>query len=139
MMKSGLNDLPCDLSRSNGRTQTQGQGDYPKAQKYYERALEVAREIGEQRGLARTLSKLGVILSNQGDIGGARQLYNESLQISKLKGQERSTLRPLFPLRLFDLDTEPRQMHLLAPKRDHRVHFCSSASRDVTSKQRDGA
>ena len=64
-------------------------GNYSLARKHYNIAVEIARKIGAEQGLAATLHELGRLAQGQGQIDEARRLYNESLEIKKKLGDQR--------------------------------------------------
>lgn len=63
-------------------------GDHERAERFYEQALELRRELGEQRAIALTLNNLGVIAQFRGDYGRATTLHEESLDIFRSLGDE---------------------------------------------------
>ena len=67
------------------------QGDYGAAVKLHSEALQLRREIGDQRGIGASLSNLGVIARSQGDYHRAVQLYEESLALFRQLGNDAST------------------------------------------------
>ena len=53
----------------------------PRPRRCISRAWRSARELGDQRGIATSLSNLGVLAASQGDYAAARTLFEESLAI----------------------------------------------------------
>jgi|GEM_PF-1326316 len=58
----------------------QSQNQFPKARKYYEKALS---ETLEKDNKATILNNLGILLSDNNDMSGAKSAYEEALQISR--------------------------------------------------------
>ena len=56
-------------------------GDIPKTLEYWNRGLEITREIDDKQGLATTLNNLGYIFKSQGDIEKALEYYHESISL----------------------------------------------------------
>ena len=56
-------------------------GRYADARRAAERGLAVYRELGDQSGVARSLSNLGAILHAQGELGEAAALLDESIEL----------------------------------------------------------
>ncbi len=65
-----------------------GQGDYDSARLLYEENLSILRELGNQRGIALTLSNLGLISHELGDHAGARALFEQSLKTQRELGDQ---------------------------------------------------
>jgi predicted ATPase/DNA-binding SARP family transcriptional activator len=64
------------------------QGDYAAAHALYGESLEIRRQLGDQRGMARSLGHLGRLALDQGELSTARALLEESLAIErKLDGR----------------------------------------------------
>ena len=57
------------------------QGNYPDAQKYFEEAILISRELGNQPNLGGALANLGEVLLNQGYYARAHASLTESLQL----------------------------------------------------------
>ena len=55
-------------------------GDYPRARTLAESALALNEELGDEEGVARTLSNLGAILHAQGDLTRAAQILDECIR-----------------------------------------------------------
>jgi predicted ATPase len=55
-------------------------GDYPRARTLAETALALNEELGDEEGVARTLSNLGAILHAQGELARAAQLLDECIR-----------------------------------------------------------
>lgn len=64
----------------------QRQGDYQPAYTLAQSAVELARRLGEARGLAYALNNLGIVSLSTGDNPRARALAEESLAICKQEG-----------------------------------------------------
>jgi non-specific serine/threonine protein kinase len=58
-------------------------GDFPAARAYHEDSLAIARELSDQRGIARAANSLGDLHLRQGDFAAARALCEEALAISR--------------------------------------------------------
>jgi tetratricopeptide (TPR) repeat protein len=58
-------------------------GNLSRAVDYYQRSLQLFRQIGDRRGEGKTLNQLGNILLLQGDHGGGKQYYDQFLSISR--------------------------------------------------------
>jgi predicted ATPase/DNA-binding SARP family transcriptional activator len=56
-------------------------GRYADARRYAERGLRVYRELGDQSGVARSLSNLGAILHAQGELAEAAATLDESIAL----------------------------------------------------------
>lgn len=55
-------------------------GAHQAARTYQEEALRIRRALGDKRGVAYSLSNLGVIVFEQGDVAGARSLWLQALE-----------------------------------------------------------
>jgi tetratricopeptide (TPR) repeat protein len=62
-------------------------GDYPGALSAHEAALAIAREIGDQRGVAVGQFQLGTLAYLQGDLAGAERAYHEALATFRALGE----------------------------------------------------
>jgi predicted ATPase len=62
------------------------QGDYPRAKAFAEQNLDLFRVLGDQRGIANTLSNMGAMAVEQGDYTEARPLLVESLALRRSLG-----------------------------------------------------
>jgi tetratricopeptide (TPR) repeat protein len=58
-------------------------GDFPAARAYHEDSLVIARELSDQKGMARAANSLGDLRLRQGDPAAARVLCEEALAISR--------------------------------------------------------
>jgi predicted ATPase len=59
-------------------------GDYAKAVALYEESLALARELGDQTGIARALTQQGGnVFALRGDLDAAMALFEESLELSR--------------------------------------------------------
>ncbi len=61
-------------------------GDFPAARAYHEDSLAIARELSDQKGMARAAISLGNLRSFQGDHAAAKVLCEEALAISRNLG-----------------------------------------------------
>lgn len=57
------------------------QGDYAAARAYYEESLEIRRELGDPRTVARSLGHLGDVAHQTGSYAEAQALFEESLAL----------------------------------------------------------
>jgi non-specific serine/threonine protein kinase len=62
-------------------------GDYDHTTKHAFQSLTIERELGNQRGMARSLNTLGNSAYYQGDLGQAQRLHEESLAINRQLGE----------------------------------------------------
>ncbi|HEU5315006.1 MAG TPA: tetratricopeptide repeat protein [Chloroflexota bacterium] len=67
------------------------QGDYAAARALFERCLDRRRDLGDRRGVARTLCAIGAVVRQQGDRGTARTLFEESLAAARDVGDGPAT------------------------------------------------
>jgi len=67
--------------------------DYPAARSALEKSLALSRQIGDERGVAFALFRLGHAMQGEGDDNGARRLWEESLHISSGHGKEWGIVR----------------------------------------------
>ena len=58
-----------------------GQRDYAVAEKYVGESIELARQFGDQAGLAVGYNALAVLRKEQSDLAGARKLFDQTLTI----------------------------------------------------------
>ncbi len=63
-------------------------GDYPTARSLLEESLAIQRQLGEQAGIAISLSNLGAAAIQRGDHAVARSLHEESLAIRRQLGDK---------------------------------------------------
>ena len=66
------------------------QGDYAAAEARHREALAIWRQLGNQRGIARSLISLGSIASSRGELSAARELYEDALTIAREIGDRRN-------------------------------------------------
>jgi tetratricopeptide (TPR) repeat protein len=66
------------------------QGEYPAANAHHEESLAIWRELGDRRGIARTLLALGNAVYSQGNELAAESLYGQSLTIERELGDQRA-------------------------------------------------
>jgi predicted ATPase/DNA-binding CsgD family transcriptional regulator len=59
------------------------QGDYGKAMALHEQSLTLARELGDQKGIALALLTRGIVTTWLGDLDAATALIEESLEVSR--------------------------------------------------------
>ncbi|MBI3460793.1 tetratricopeptide repeat protein, partial [Candidatus Acetothermia bacterium] len=64
------------------------QGDYERAKELLKEGLEFSQKIGEKRGVADSLNKLGSIAFMQGDYAAARAFLEQSLAIRRELGDK---------------------------------------------------
>jgi len=64
------------------------QGDYGRAMALYEKSLALARELGDQKGVAMALHGRGLVTTWQGDFDAATALFEESLEVSRKLGDK---------------------------------------------------
>jgi len=87
------NDALIDPLRAKGLRQLSAlaliQGDYPLARTSAEHALSLNEELGDEEGVARTLSNLGAILHAQGDMARAAEILDECIRRCTILGQAR--------------------------------------------------
>jgi non-specific serine/threonine protein kinase len=58
-------------------------GDFPAARAFHEDSLAMARDLSDQKGIARATISLGNLRLRQGDLGAAQALCEEALAISR--------------------------------------------------------
>ncbi len=66
--------------------------DYPKAQMFFEEALRLWQELGDQAEIAGTLARLGIVALELGDYERSQALYEEFLSISESLGDAKGML-----------------------------------------------
>lgn len=76
------------------------QGEFQRAEEYGQRALVMARKLGDRRQMALALHDLGFNANNQGHFGAMRQYMEEALEIARDLGQI-----PLQGLMLMEIGT----------------------------------
>lgn len=93
LLERGLRRLPSDdvrriallnlASRSHWL-----QGRYGESRALAAEALELARESGQQRGIASSLNNLGIVADREGDYAAARDYHQQSLAIQGAMGDQ---------------------------------------------------
>ncbi|HLO33261.1 MAG TPA: tetratricopeptide repeat protein, partial [Anaerolineales bacterium] len=68
---------------------TARQGDYVRAKEPLDESLELSRELGDKRGMARSLHTSGMVASLQGDYAAARVAYEAGFALLKETGDKR--------------------------------------------------
>ena len=71
------------------------QQDYDRAGPLYEERITLARELGDEEGVAHCLSELAAIATRRGDYQRAEGLLEESLELSRRPGNEQNMVRVL--------------------------------------------
>ncbi len=71
------------------------QRDYAVSEKFVKAGIDIARELGEQAGLAVGLNALGVMRREQMDLTGAQQLFESCLPIWRELGEQKGIARTL--------------------------------------------
>ena len=64
------------------------QGDLAAAQKMYEEALSIQREIGDKDSQANTLNSIANVLADKGNQAGAKAKYEEALAVFRETGSQ---------------------------------------------------
>ncbi len=64
------------------------QGDFTAGKHHHERALEMRRELGDQKGVAGSLNNLANIANDQGHLTEAEGLYAQALEINHAMGNK---------------------------------------------------
>ena len=85
-------DVPKEIRADALRWQSKfvaRQGDYARAKEPLEESLELSRELGDKRGVAKSLHNAGMVFSLQGDYTAAKASYEESLALLKGTGDKR--------------------------------------------------
>lgn len=80
---ASLRQVEADSLRNLGSISLLFEHDYAGARIYFEQALYIYHEIGNQAGEGRTLGNLGVASTTLSDYAGARAYYERALQISR--------------------------------------------------------
>lgn len=65
------------------------QADYPEARSYYERSLDIARQIGDRMREAGVLGNLGTIAQHDRDFELARDRFQQAMEIARELGNRR--------------------------------------------------
>lgn len=81
-------------------------GYYAKAKTYFEKAISVAKDLGEQRYTAYYLNNLAISEKELGNYERAEQLYREALKLGKQLGEYVSCVRNLNNLALLLTNVE---------------------------------
>ncbi|HXX96434.1 MAG TPA: tetratricopeptide repeat protein [Candidatus Bathyarchaeia archaeon] len=63
-------------------------GRYEESLSNFQLLLEIKRQLGDQKGIARTSNNIGLIHDKRGECKQALELYNQSLEISKKLGDQ---------------------------------------------------
>ena len=71
------------------------QADYASADPLFREALDIARQLGDKRGIAVSLNALGVNDRNRGEPAGAHSLFEESLGLWRELGDQKAVARAL--------------------------------------------
>jgi tetratricopeptide (TPR) repeat protein len=71
------------------------QGDYASSATLIRESLDIARELGDKKGVAVSLNALAVNSRDQGDIAVARSLFEDSLVLWRELGDEKVVARSL--------------------------------------------
>ncbi len=66
--------------------------DYPRAQRFFEEALQLWQELDDQAEIANTLARLGIVALELGDYERSQALYEECLRVSETLGDARGML-----------------------------------------------
>jgi len=69
--------------------------DFDHARIMYRQSLEISRESGDKRGMARPLNNLAVLAHAQGDYGQAADLFEQSLALKRELGDRAGTASSL--------------------------------------------
>lgn len=64
------------------------EGDVSAAQSFYEAGIALARDTGDEAGLAMSLNNLGIVCQDLGDYSRARDLLKESLDLERRLGSQ---------------------------------------------------
>ena len=77
-------------------------GRYEEAQRYLERSLAIAREIGDKARIARALQPLCAVALAQGDFAGARRHAEKALSLAEELGNQRELAGALITVAQLD-------------------------------------
>lgn len=80
------------------------QGDLSAAQELLERALALAKQLGDETARGRCLNNLGNVLNLKGDLDGAAALFTESLELAREARDQYQEAIILNNLALIDMD-----------------------------------
>lgn len=64
------------------------EGDFSAAQSFYEAGIALARDTGDEAGLAMSLNNLGIVCQDLGNYSRARDLLRESLDLERRLGSQ---------------------------------------------------
>ena len=105
LLKAALASLPPDPIRADAfyqmgdvaymRRFMREEGDWQTALDYHKRALAARQQIGDQRGICLSLSRIGILHERQDDDDTAMQLYQEAVELGQTIGFPQGTRRPL--------------------------------------------
>jgi len=100
LLENALSRLPQDdgrrvalwnlLANSNSLL-----GNYEASQQYAEDAQQLATRLGDQKGLAASLNRLGLLVLDQGDSAHANDLFQQSLDICRQVGDQHGIARAI--------------------------------------------
>lgn len=62
-----------------GYLAVQGQGDYSSGRSFFDESLAIWRTVGDKKGIAESLHRLGLVATHLGELSTAHSLYEESL------------------------------------------------------------
>jgi tetratricopeptide (TPR) repeat protein len=71
------------------------QGDYPCSDGLIRESLDIARQLGDERGVAVSLNALAVLARDQGDVAVAQSLFEENLVLWGELGDQNAVARCL--------------------------------------------
>lgn len=94
-------------------------GNLDDAERHFALALE--RFAGDPRGMAHTLSSLGLLHRTRGDRERARGLYTQALEVSRAHGQRRDTASAISSL---------GALHMISGDTAQAARFCDEALRE---------
>ncbi|MCB0213007.1 MAG: tetratricopeptide repeat protein, partial [Anaerolineae bacterium] len=78
-----LNDVPAQMRALNGNGALQASHhNFTLASEYFQKALGVARQVGDERGIADTLNQLGNFHYQMGELTAATAYYREASELS---------------------------------------------------------
>ncbi len=104
------------------------QDDYPSARAFFEQALAMHRQLGDQRGISRSLVSLGTVANTQADYAAASPLFEEALAISRAIGDrlgELGALRSTGEMALIREDNNSAQQI---------IEQCLTAAREIGNR-----
>ena len=65
------------------------QGNYPQALEYFQKSLAIQKELGDKKGIAKTLNNIGLIYMNQGNTPRALEYFQKSQAIKEELGDKK--------------------------------------------------